>query len=64
MTSHREVLIDAIMGKGFPDIHYAIEMEKAGFAKFSGDQWNEDWEWKREKLETLNAAQLQTIYER
>ena len=60
--SKESLLIDAIVGRGFRDISHAVEMQQAGFAKFSGNQWNEDWSWVKEKLEKLNEPQLEIIY--
>lgn len=64
--SQKQVLIDAIINKGFPDFSFAIKMEKAGFATFpkDGRKVYSDWEWKREVLETLNEPKLQDIYDR
>jgi hypothetical protein len=59
----KELLIDAIVGAGFPTMEFAIQMEKSGLARFSGNQWNEDWEWRRDALNKLdNNFLLEMIY--
>ena len=62
MESSKTLLIDAIIGKSFPSMEYAERMVKDGFATFTGNQWNPDWEWNREKLEALTEAELKDIY--
>jgi len=32
------------------------------YTKFIGNQWNEDWEWDRSKLEKLSEGELYSIY--
>ena len=58
----KKVWVDAICGKGFPDCQFAGHMVKDGLAVFSGNQWNEDWKWKREKLEKLSTDELKMLY--
>ena len=55
-------IIDAICGKGFGSMERAIKYEKMGFARFCGNQWNEDWEWDREMLRKLTPEVLEDIY--
>jgi len=60
--SNKTLLIDAIIGKGFSTIDYAIKMEKAGLAYFTGNQWNEKWNWNKFKLEDMTEEELKNIY--
>jgi hypothetical protein len=58
----KELMIDAIVGQGFRSMQKAIEYEKLGYAKFTGNQYNEDWSWKRDELKKLTLDVLCTIY--
>lgn len=33
------------------------------FCKFTGNQWNENWEWDRAKLQRVNTSILMDIWE-
>lgn len=57
------MLVDAICGAGFPSMEYAQQATSAGFARYTGNQWNPDWEWDRKQLETFNKHELQVIYD-
>ena len=61
---NKQILIDAIIGRGLNPYVDAIKYEKLGLARFCGNQWNEDWMWIREKLESLTETELITIYNR
>ncbi len=56
------MLVDAIIGKGTGSIDNSIKMANLGLAEFCGNQWNEDWRWKREKLMELSEYRLTEIY--
>jgi len=58
----KEVLIDAIKGRGFNSIEKAVKYTHFELAKFCGNSWNEDWEWRMDKLNELNDRELKAIY--
>ncbi len=58
----KELLIDAICGAGFPSFGFADEAVKAGKAEFTGNQWNDKWEWDREALARGTENELRTLY--
>ena len=58
------ILVDAVMGAGFPSMDFADEMTKRGLARFTGNQWNEEWRWNRDSLEKLSDIGLLTLYNR
>lgn len=62
MSPFKFILIDAIIGRGFPTMVFADKMEKAGLARWTGDQHNPEWEWDRGKLKALNLDELDEIY--
>ena len=59
---NKELLVDAIYGSGFASIDQADAMTKVGLAEFCGNQWNEDWQWLKDKLIELDEAELTEIY--
>ena len=67
MTDNHELFthalfVDGIVGIGFPHYQVAIDAERGGLAVFTGNQWNEDWAWKRPALEELPTPTLQELY--
>ena len=58
----RELMVDAIVGKGFYTQKEAGDFTKLGFARFTGNQNNESWEWHRSALRALDLEDLKTIY--
>lgn len=58
------VLVHAICGAGFGKGGYAtpIEMTERGLAKFTGNQWNEDWSWDAAALGKQPDDVLLSIY--
>ena len=58
----KELLIDAIVGAGFPSSKFADKAEKAGLAIFTGSQWNERWGWNRQALAEESEEALQALY--
>ena len=58
----KEILIDAIVGAGFPSIDVAMKAVKAELAYFSGNQHNESWDWHREMLEQADTDDLHDLY--
>lgn len=61
-TRYHELLIDGIVGVGFKSVEYAQQAERAGYARFTGDQHNERWEWVRERLELTSEQEALAIY--
>ena len=58
----KELLIDAIRGAGFPSFDFADEAVKAGKAEFTGNQWNDKWEWNRKALARGTEDELRALY--
>jgi hypothetical protein len=58
----KQILIDAIIGKGFSTMQDAMNMANQGLAKFYGDQNNEEWKWNRSKLNELPEEDLENLY--
>jgi hypothetical protein len=59
-----DMLVNAIAGAGFPTMELADEFTKRGMAKFTGNQWNEKWEWDKSAIAALPDAMLLAIYQR
>lgn len=62
MEVSKKLLVHAIKGIGVP-IDIAENMVKIGIAYFCGNQWNEDWMWHTEKLESMTLEELEALYE-
>mgnify|MGYP001571359516 CR=1 FL=1 len=60
----KEVMIDAIVGAGFPKLGFALWAEGKLLAKRSGNQYNEAWTWDRARLAVLDLDALFAIYGR
>jgi len=60
----KELLIDAIVGKGFSSQAEGCHFVDTGFARFTGNQHNESWGWKRDVLENLSVEALTELYNR
>lgn len=58
----RELIVDAIVGKGFKSAKEAGDFVKLGYARFTGNQNNESWEWIRSALRALDIDTLHAIY--
>jgi hypothetical protein len=58
----KEILIDAIIGRGIISYKQANWFEKLDIVTFNGNQWNESWAFKREELEKIDIEELMTIY--
>lgn len=61
---YKTLLVDAICGRGTGSTKHSDAMTKIGLAEFCGNQWNEDWRWKRDKLAELEIGELSKIYRR
>lgn len=59
----KTLLVDAIVGVGFPTLLLASVCEDAGLAVFVGNQHNPAWEWKRNALARNPTEKLQGLYE-
>jgi hypothetical protein len=63
MIDYRTILIASLAGKSVGgSINFAIQMEKEGKAVWTGNQWNEDWAWKREALEQMTTEKLEELF--
>ena len=60
----RDILIDAIIGKGFHGLEDAENFTNLGYAKFTGNQHNYEWTWIRDKLKKLHTMDLERVYSR
>ena len=63
-VNSKELLLDAIIGKGFLSIADAQNFVERKLAVFSGNQHNESWEWQKVKLAVLSLDELLVIYMR
>jgi hypothetical protein len=45
-----------------PNMDKTLELQKQGLMEFTGNQWNEDWDWNRTALNKLNEKQLLELY--
>lgn len=61
MTFEKDMLVDAIAGTHMP-MAVADKMTQLGLARFTGNQWNEDWEWDKRALDRLDVPELSTLY--
>ena len=61
---NKEQIIDSLVGHGvglpLTSIQRATEL---GLVRFTGNQWNEEWQWNREALAECSAEDLQRLYE-
>ena len=62
MKISKQMLIHALIGKGFDSCEKAMHYTDLGFAEFTGNSWNEDWEWKIDELKLLTDEQLYNLY--
>jgi hypothetical protein len=60
----KELLVNAICGKGFFGHRDAIHFENQKVARFCGNQHNEDWCWLSDQLNLLSMWKLTEIYYR
>ena len=58
-----EMLLDAIVGAGFPDDAFGLRCVAHGVARFTGNQHNEDFTWDRDALRaSMPEDELQLLY--
>ena len=62
MIVTKQMIIHALIGRGFNSCEMAIHYTNIGFARFTGNSHNEDWEWIIDELEKLTADQLYNLY--
>ena len=58
--SDRSIYLLAVKGLS-PTINQCIDYTNKGLMKFTGNQWNEDWDWVDEELEKLTDDQLRQL---
>lgn len=63
MIDQKKLLIDAIMSHEPVNQMDCVKLTELGFMRFTGNQWNEEWSWNRDKLETLDEETLTRVYE-
>jgi hypothetical protein len=56
------MLVHAIMGAGFKTMEMGEHFTQRGLAEHTGNQWNEKWGWKKDKLSALPTEVLLAIY--
>lgn len=62
-SRYTELLIDGIVGAGFGgSVAFAQAATLEGYATFTGNQHNPEWQWRRSRLEQLDQDQLLGIY--
>lgn len=54
-------LVTMVIGIGFPTPEIALAAAGARLATFSGDQYNENWNWDREALNKLEYTTLSDL---
>lgn len=61
---NKDIIIDAIAGKGFAHLlgYTPNDMVSVGLANFTGNQWNENWEWNKTELKQLTIEELNNLY--
>jgi hypothetical protein len=58
----KTLLIDAIIGVGFTNNGFAVQMVELSLAKFTGNQHNPEWEWCKKSLIEFNVETLKELY--
>lgn len=58
----KTLIIDALVGIGFPSMLLAGECEKVGLAYFTGNQSQPEWAWRLDVLEKIELEKLQELY--
>lgn len=62
ITVNKKLLVDAISSCSFSSMQAADGYTKLGLATFTGNQWNEEWEWVKPGLEKLSFEELVDLY--
>ena len=45
-----------------PSADECIKLQGLKYMEFTGNQWNEDWEWNQEFLKSINEEELYKLY--
>ena len=61
---NQQELISLISGITLKDTEKYIEYEEKEWMKFTGNQWNENWEWDRQALSKFPKWWLIEFYEK
>ena len=59
----KTLVVDAIVGVGFPSDQLAVQCEMAGLALYTGTKKKASWMWVRKALERCELEQLQELYQ-
>ena len=57
----KAMLVHAIIGRGFMSMEDAGRYQKIGLARFTGNQWNESWDWNQQALDELDEATIRSL---
>lgn len=60
--SLKKMLVDAISGYKFNSIELGNKMQKRGLAEYTGNQWNPEWGWIKDRLLSLELNDLVGLY--
>ncbi len=58
----KQDLINMVKGVKPKSMEECNNYTKSGLMVFSGNQWNEDWDWVTVKLETMSEVDLFNLY--
>ena len=58
----KQVIIDAIEGTGGHSTDFCIRAEASGLMKFTGNQWNPNWEFVDSELQEAPLDKLMELY--
>ena len=59
---NKKLLVDAIASCSFGSMQAADSYTKLGLAIFTGNQWNDRWEWVKPGLMNLSFEELVDLY--
>lgn len=62
MTPLKMLLIDAIIGRGFPNDQVGADMARAGIALASGQLNGPSWMWNKAALKDMTLDDLDMVY--
>jgi len=58
----KEDLINLLKGTSPKSMQECIDYTDKGLMKFTGSQWNENWDWVVDKLESMSEIELFNLY--
>lgn len=61
---NKKLLVDAIASCSFSSMQEADRYTKLGLAVFTGNQWNDKWEWVKPSLMKLSFEELVDLYKK